>query len=368
MRYRDHILIGVFLAAISAPLAVQLAGNATSSAAHEKRRLAALPATPRSWGALQEYPGKFAAYYGDRFGLRATLIRWHALAMHRGFRSSPTDKVLEGRDGWLFYADDCSLEDYRSQTPFTPAELERWRAVLEEQHDWLAARGSKLVVVFACDKHVIYPEYLPAGYRRAAAPYRVQVLTDYLRQNSRVKVVSLREPLLAGKGTERLYHRTDTHWNDRGAFIGYREILGALGMTPLAFRPASEETPGWDLARMMGLDDLIREDNQRLSPVTRRRAAIVEEDRPDQDWNQGRVVLATGDPTQPRAVVLRDSFGSALIPFLAEHFRRSVFLWRYDFAVDVIEREQPEVVIWLMTSRRLQWYVPFNPPWPAKSG
>jgi hypothetical protein len=367
MRYRDHILISVFLVAISAPLAVQLAGNAASSAAHEKRKLATLPSAPRTWTAIKEYPGKFAAYYGDRFGLRATLIRWHALAMHHVFRMSPTDKVLEGRDGWLFYADDSSLEDYRSLTPFKPAELERWRRVLEEQHDWLAARGITFVVAFACDKHVIYPEYLPAGYRRADQPYRVEVLADYLRKNSRLKVAALREPLLTGKATDRLYHKTDTHWNDRGAFIGYREIVQALGVTPLAYRQENVTTAGWDLARMMGLDDLIHEEDRRLVPVPPRRAKVVEEDRHDENWNQGRVALEISDPSLPKAVMLRDSFGSPLIPFLAEHFRRSVFLWRYDFAVDVIEQEKPNVVIWLMTSRRLQWYVPFNPPLPEKS-
>jgi alginate O-acetyltransferase complex protein AlgJ len=365
MRYRDHILIGVFITTIYAPLTVHLAGNATSSA-HEKRKLATLPSTPRSWSALTEYPAKFAAYYGDRFGLRATLIRWHALALHHVFRMSPTDKVLAGRDGWLFFADDYSLEDYRSSQPFTTAELELWRTVLEEQHDWLAKRGIRLVIVFACDKHVIYPEYLPPGYRRNDQPYRVQALTDYLRTNSRVNVVALREPLLAGKGNGRIYHRTDTHWNDHGAHIGYREILGALGMQPLAYEQENVTTPGWDLARMMGLDDVIHEEDLRMTPATPRRAQVVEEDRRDENWNQGRVALEIADPSLPRAVVFRDSFGSALIPFLAEHFRRSVHLWRYDFAVDVIEEEKPDVVIWLMTSRRLQWYVPNNPPLPAK--
>ena len=247
------------------------------------------------------------------------------------------------------------------------AELERWRKVLEEQNDWLAARGITFVVAFACDKHVIYPEYLPAGYRRADQPYRVEVLADYLRKNSRLKVAALREPLLAGKATDRLYHKTDTHWNDRGAYIGYREIVQALGLTPLAYRQENVTTPGWDLARMMGLDDLIHEEDRRLVPVKPRRAKVVEEDRRDENWNQGRVALEISDPSLPKAVMLRDSFGSALIPFLAEHFRRSVFLWRYDFAVDVIEQEKPNVVIWLMTSRRLQWYVPFNPPLPEKS-
>jgi hypothetical protein len=50
------------------------------------------------------------------------------------------------------------------------------------------------------------------------------------------------------------------------------------------------------------------------------------------------------------------------VPFLAEHFRRSVFLWQYDFDPQVIEKEKPAWVILLITSRRMQWYRPENPP------
>jgi hypothetical protein len=333
----------------------------------EKRKLAARPGWPGTTAALWKFPGTFAAWYGDHFGLRARLIRWHALAMYRVFRQSPSDKVLLGRDGWLFYADDSSLEDYRSAVPFTTAELERWRSVMETRQDWLARRGARLVIVLACDKYIIYPEYLPAAYRRQGTAYRVDQLADYLAQHSRLTVVSLRQPLEAGKEADRLYHRTDTHWNDRGAYLGYRAMLQAAGVEPLpptAFRPVDRITAGWDLARMMGLDDVIAEQDRALEPHTPRRARVVEVDRPDPLWNNGRVVLEVDDPKLPRLVVFRDSFGSALVPLLAENFRRSVFLWQYELDVPALEQERPDVVIWLMTSRRLQWFIPANPPLP----
>jgi hypothetical protein len=146
---------------------------------------------------------------------------------------------------------------------------------------------------------------------------------------------------------------------------GYWEISKAAGFQPLPYTTVEVTTPGWDLARMMGLDDVITEEDLRLVPVTPRRAKIVDEDRRDENWNQGRVILERDDPGLPAAVVFRDSFGSALIPFLAEHFRRSVYLWQYDFDPQWIEKEKPQVVIWLMTSRRLQWYAPYNPPLPG---
>jgi len=362
MKLRDNILITVFLVAISLPLAVQFAGNATGMQSHEKRKLAALPAAPTSLKALWKFPVAFAAYYGDNFGMRAKLIRLHALAMYRLFGMSPSDKVLVGRDGWLYYADDYSLEDYRSLTQFQPAELEQWRDVLEARQDWLAKRGAKLVIVLTYDKYIIYPEFMPAAYRRKNAPYRVDELADYLAKNSKLTVVPLHEPLEAGKKSDRLYHRTDTHWNDRGAFIGYREILAAIGQKPLSYKTEETMTEGWDLARMMGLNDVVHEENLQLQPRFSPRAKIVEIDRADPTWNVGRVALEVADPKLPKLVMFRDSFGSALVPLLAEHFRRSVFLWQYDFDPAVIEREKPEIVIWLMTSRRLQTVIPINPP------
>lgn len=360
----DWLLIVVFLTAITLPLARQLTGNAAGTEAREKRRLAAWPAWPATTEALVKFPASFTAYETDHFGFRSALIRLHALLLYRGLGISPSGFVLAGRDGWLYYADDYSLEDFHSISPFTIAELERWREVLEQRQRWLAARGCRLIVVFPCDKYIIYPEYLPAALHRPAIPYRVDQLADYLRANSTAPVVALHAPLAEAKKRDRLYHRTDTHWNDRGAFIGYREILQQLNRTPRGYDPVETMTEGWDLARMMGLEDIVHEENRQLVPRAPRRARVVEQDRPDANWNNGRVALEVNDPALPRLVMFRDSFGSALVPFLAEHFRRSVFLWQYDFDPQVIEREKPDVCIWLMTSRRLQWFDPVNPPLP----
>lgn len=349
MRLYDQLLSGVFLVAISLPLASQLTGLSPAKGK--------LPAVDK------KFPAKFANFYGENFGLRDHLVRAHAVGTYRLLRESPSDQVWFGRDGWLYYAKDSSDDDYRSLKPFTVTELERWRQVLEERAAWLAKRNAKFVVVWACDKHMIYPEYLPAGLRRGNAPYRVDVLADCLAKYSSLTQVALHEPLRAAK-SDRLYHRTDTHWNDRGAYVGYREILAKLGMTPLDYAPVEVTGAGWDLTRMVKLPDLIPEEDRQLQPKFTRRAKIVDIDRPDPTWNVGRVALEVDDGNLPRLVMFRDSFGSALVPFLAEHFSRSLFLWQYDFDPATIEREKPDVVIWLMTSRRLQWYEPVNPALP----
>lgn len=366
----DWLVILLFLAAIILPLVRQVLGTSSGTEAHEKRELAPLPPRPQTWAALWQFPALYAAYFGDHFGFRGDLIRLHALAIYRGLGISPSGSVLVGRDNWLYYADDYSLEDYRSLRPFTQAELERWREALAEQQTWLAKRNTRLLVVLACDKYVIYPEYLPSSIHRVPGPYRVDQLADYLREHSDIPVVALRDPLMEAKARDRVYHRTDTHWNDRGAHVGYLEITTRLhewfpGVEPQprdAFKPVAAVSEGWDLARMMGLEDIVPEENLSLAPRTPRRARVVELDHPDALWNNGRIALERDDALLPRAVILRDSFFSALVPFLAEHFRRSLFLWQYYWDEPLIEREKPDVVIFEITSRRLQWFTPANPP------
>ncbi|HVB37044.1 MAG TPA: hypothetical protein VND92_00840, partial [Vicinamibacterales bacterium] len=164
------------------------------------------------------------------------------------------------------------------------------------------------------------------------------------------------------------YHRTDSHWNDAGAFVAYTQIADRLlrwfpAVIPWrrsAFREDVHVTPGLDLANMLGLSDVITERRRDLVPLRPRQARVVEPAHPDPDFEEGRLVTVVSNPDLPRAVVFRDSFMSALIPFLSEHFQRAVYLWQNDFDPDVVRRERPTVVIQELVGRRLTTYLPYN--------
>ena len=60
------------------------------------------------------------------------------------------------------------------------------------------------------------------------------------------------------------------------------------------------------------------------------------------------------------ALLLTNSFGSALVPFLAEHFSRAVFLWEYDVMPSTVRQERPQVVIQEWAGRRLYTRLPWD--------
>ena len=66
--------------------------------------------------------------------------------------------------------------------------------------------------------------------------------------------------------------------------------------------------------------------------------------------------VANGKPL--KAVVFRDSFCGALIPFLSDHFYRSVYIWHYPLDKALVEAERPDVVILQMVERSLMTVSP----------
>ena len=363
----ERIIVVIFLAVLSLPLMGMVLNLDRDAPSGENRTLAAWPQLRWDAASLRALPEQLTRYFEDHFAFRVRLVRWQAIVRLDALGVSPSASVIKGRDGWLFYADDGAMEDYAEAPPFTGVELEVWRHTLQDISDWLRGQGIAYLFVIAPDKHVIYPEYMPHTIRRAAVS-RIDQLVSDLRQHSTVRVLDLRPSLLATKSRERLYHRTDTHWNDRGAFVGYQSIVDALSeeiptlqsASHSAFEPRVVRSSGLDLAGMLGLTEVLSEDDLVLVPKRPAAARILEPQYPNRRLTHARIV--TEAPNRgPRAVVFMDSFGPGLVPFLSEDFSRVVYLWQDNMDPQVVQQERPQVVIQELVGRALSKLVPYNP-------
>jgi alginate O-acetyltransferase complex protein AlgJ len=360
-------VILIFLAALTAPGLGLVAGvdRATISEA-EMRELAPAPAWSWQLGALAAWPAAFRRYFVDHFAFRSRLIHMQAVLSWEWLRTSPSDTVIAGTDGWLFYGDDGGLQDYVQTEPFDEASMEAWRETLERTRDWLDARGIKYLVVFAPDKQMIYPEYMPASLGRLSPKYRVDRLIEYLRRHSTLDPLDLRPAVRSAKSSELLYDRYDTHWNDRGGLVGYQAIMERLQRWFPSMRPLTRDdfvesaaAPSGDRTTMLGLVD---QGKIAMPGLVRRggwSARVVEPATPDPYGEEGRLVSEIPGSSLPRAVVFRDSFAGRLMPYLSEHFSRAVYLWENDFDPTVVEREHPDVVVQEFVARHLYTFLPY---------
>ena len=363
-----YVLVSAFVVALCMPMAGMVLRLAPQRALTENRKLADFPSLALGRHDFRQYLRQVQTYLGDQFGFRAELIHWYHIVKTRWLGVSSSEQVVIGKKGWLFYAGDQALSDFRCIAPFTQAELESWRRLLERREEWLRRRGIRYLVVIAPNSHTIYPEYLPDWATRLHQKSRLDQLIAHLRANSRIQILDVRPALLEGKRRGRLYMRTDTHWNDHGAFIAYEQIMGGLGrwfpalesQTIGDYNVTSIPVPGGDLAALVDAQDIFREERIRLVPRLPARAkreviqaqgtssdpyilslTVSRVDRPDPWASRPGAGL-------PRAVMIHDSFGIGLIPFLAEHFSRTLYVsvtLHHYFPAQLIDKERPDVVI-----------------------
>jgi len=368
----NRTLVILFLVVISLPLAANLAGLDGADPGAENRELASFP-DPRAATSIADFGNRFTLWFDDHFGFRSTLVRWYGETRLFALGISPTSAVIKGRNGWFYYAEDGSIDDYAHVDPLTPDAQHNWRAAVTRARDWLRARGVAYVFLIAPDKYVIYPEHMPPTIRQVSATSRTDQLYGALVKVSDVSdsagrvTVDVRPALLDAKARERIYQQTDTHWNDRGALVAYQAIIDAVRRQAPAvppawtrddFEPQTRTTDGMDLAGMMGLTRVLREIDLALVPKRARLARVVEPAGVGPMAEEGRLVTEIPGSSLPRAVIFRDSFVSRLVPFLSEHFSRAVYLWQNDFDADAVSREHADVVIQEIVGRHLYGFIP----------
>lgn len=326
---------------------------------------------------LSQLPTQFRAYFDEHFAFRPELVRAYGLLNVRVLRTSSSDEVVLGKQGWLFFSGDNGIRDYRSVKPFSNQELETWAATLERRRQWLAARGCRYVFTVVPNSQTIYSEYLPETINRVRQESRLDQLLTHLRAHTQVTAVDLRPALFTAKRSSEheLYHRTDTHWNPLGAFYGYQELARSFKSDFPTLRPLSRAdfevvtrvSPGGDLARMLGLQPDLQEKAVEVVWKKPRRAQVVGtvKQAASRDMRYERL-LRTACPGAPisRVVMFRDSQAGALIPYLGEHFGQATYVWTDNdqFDCSLVEQEHPQLVIEEIVERKLMRAAPASQP------
>jgi len=365
-----RLLIASFLLMILLPSVDMIVGLDSTPVS---RKTAPPPPMPTDLRSLASLPGAFKWYFGENFGFRSYLIQLHGRYKTKVWGSSGSTRVLQGKQGWAYYRDDLTLEDYRNLYPFDAQGLEAWVELVRKRHAFCEARGIDWVFTITPNKPGIYPEFLPKGWAPLDRDKRLDQLHNAVAERlPKVKLIDLRPALLAAKTDHLLYYKTDTHWNEVGAFVGYIEVMKAFrdkypGLKLPHLADASIETSpsnGGDLARMMGLKFAINE--PLLHPVftSSRTVRVLPGGGPvdvgvkDIERPTDKLITACDEGEIESAVIFHDSFGQAMIPLIARHFKRAVFVWSKSFDPKLVEDEQPTVVIQQLVERRLMNWEP----------
>jgi len=248
---------------------------------------------------------------------------------------------------------------------FTRQELEAFADAKEKIGNWLHQRGIAYIYVIAPNKHTIYFDKLPEYVEKQNPRSATDQLVAFLAEHTDIHVVDLRGALLAERQLHQVYYKHDTHWNHFGANAAQFEIMQHIErIFPGRVSPQLLEEERFNMFTSTG-GDLASFAKMTPSAEINPQPVFIEgcrpvKDPPDATERDPHTMIC--DNQQLNAVVFRDSFFSALQPYIARQFKRSTYIWEnLDFPLlkKYVEQESPDIVIEEVIERKLP-YVPSN--------
>ncbi len=221
-----------------------------------------------------------------------------------------------------------------------------WRDTLPRIANLCKQVGAQFIVIVAPDAHVIHAGDLPSdmpfvepsiGEQFVAYVNAMGIEAHYPRA---LLEASLHGPI-------DVYRRNDTHWSAYGGYIAYRLLMSRITTAKRPYVVGPDEFTyvskpmmgdlGWTTDPPYLAEKLI-------PTITNRRSK-----QPKVRFDERRDTIAVAevdDPSLPSCVMMRDSFATEMGPFVADSFRRTVFLGaRRQALPEVIMDERPDVVI-----------------------
>jgi hypothetical protein len=353
---RTHwrLLTATILALIAAAWLVPRVVEAPDT--QENRVLAKAPAWPHHLRDIRQFRKDTDAYVADNFPIRRHLIGvLNRVRMLAGVSGS--NRVIVGRDGWLFYDDDTHLGAARNSPPMTGPEMRAWLSVVAGRDEAVRAAGAHYLILTPPIKETIYPQHAPAWFDGVSPERPALTLPKLAAQAQAADVLYLELPVAAAtRAGQKTFSRHDTHWSGYGAYAGYAGVLHHLhdqglteGPRPLAdFRRM--DLPGLkgprDLALMLGVSSFVDLDFPHFDNPAAEAKLKTTFLGPRQDWTAPQVV-ETGEVGKPVLLMTRDSFSNELLPFMYSHFSRIILAHNQDgfWRPDLIARFKPDIVI-----------------------
>ena len=257
-----------------------------------------------------------------------------------------------GREGFLFHRDHDALDQLSAAIVLRPRQIRVWIEALEARLAWCERNGAAMRFLVIPEKHVVYADKLPP-FTRVSPSRPVQQVLDALDEPLARRTLYPIDALEAASKVKLTYFKTDTHWNAYGAFAAYRALVESLA-PEIKLETVGEEALRWKDRPFVG-DLGVRFHKERgeirsiAEPTADYRLSF-------QNHNFGRGAVHVYENARrdlPTCVLFRDSFSNFLIPYLMQGFSRLVAVSSLSCHYDLLDREKPDVVLFVCIERFL---------------
>ena len=285
---------------------------------------------------------------------------------------------------YMSYFDDC-LPDYLGTNLLKDDEIAALQARTEKKIQDLRDNGcnAEIIYFFIPNTMRIWPEDVPKRYTE----YKDDTLKRQWKEavtKGGATILDLTDLMMSHKYDEfKIWHKTDSHWSEYGAYLGYTELMKYIAQK----FPDAAPRPGSDFEfynERVNFGDIYATLGLSLSDLCETSTfANFKFDPPhfNTDYNTGHVNIYDQDCTMgmsvrpiharvefkqtthtnlqgnfPSAYIFRDSFEGPLHAFITDRFSTATFkgMWDYSFKAKEIAAVNPDYVIYIINERNIK--------------
>lgn len=322
----------------------------------ENRNLAPMPELMVDGRFNEKFTSECETWFMDHMGFRKSLIDFNASMQFNVFnRLLDKSNYYLGKDGDINYATDAMIMDYAHLNLRSEEEVAKIGESYQAISDWLEEQEIQFYYVQCWDKHSIYPEQFMASVNQIGDVSKTDQVISYLRENTTVNTLSLKEVLSESKDEYEVYSNwgDPTHWTDRGAYIGYKYIVQEVNKyNEDVFKVLQEEDYNITVSDQgITLNGFIHEvDMLESFSIKEPQAVMVDRsilngystDKRNKVWKNSNV------DNDKRVLLLCDSYlGSYVAEDLAESFSELILIWA-DYSpnmLSMVSEYNPDIII-----------------------
>ena len=321
--------------------------------------------TPAPFPNVKTYEGKLNTrffdqlddFFNDHFAFRQELTTVDALLTTKLTQTSNNDDVIYGKDGWLYYED--TMDEYLGRNVLTDRGINNCARSLSLMQEYSEDKGVDFLFMVAPVKAWLYPEHMPYNYVVGSEVNNWSKLKPAMDKLG-VKYVDFHE--IFSNDDRVMYHKLDTHWNNEGAAFACKKIQEAVGRPVTDYDNINytrQNTFHGDLYGMLYPKGTVLDENviydkpftfDYISDFESTEDFLIETESKDKD---GSILM------------FRDSYGNALVPFMADEYGKGTFTKAMPFDLNYISEYNADVVMIELTQRHITYLWEYLPKMDA---
>lgn len=311
----------------------------------------------------EDFAEKTDRYIDDRVGMRIQAGKAHSYIAKNDYDFN--QRVVEGRDGWLFYNDENDDYDYFSGIKkFKQENIEKVINAIKENKEFCDKNGIKLIIAIPPNKSTVYPEYYNKYINKVGGNNNyIKFKQELDKSLPKTDIVFLYASLMDGKKNGLMYYKKGSHWTSMGAYTAYQEISNIIEKYyPKYVRIADNETKKCNKLVDVDLSYINKSFKENSDEKIEGICPNFKEEILKLKYTDGgRIesnIKAYGDISAPKILLIHDSFMVELGPFIEKKASKISSIWYTGMSFDNIKDEilkiKPDIIIWEKVER--SWY------------